>query len=140
MLILDTDHLSILQRGGAGAARVRARLARHAPEEVATTIVTFEEQMRGWLAYLARARSLTQQVEAYGRLRTHLDHYRRIPVLDFDEQAAVHVQRLRKERIRMGAMDLKIAAIALAWEGTLLTRNLRDFGRVPGLGIQDFTA
>jgi tRNA(fMet)-specific endonuclease VapC len=35
------------------------------PDEQITTIITFEEQMRGWMSFLAKARSLTQQVAAY---------------------------------------------------------------------------
>lgn len=50
MLILDTDHLSILERGGAESLRLRERLATQPPEEVATTIINFEEHGRGWLA------------------------------------------------------------------------------------------
>lgn len=88
---------------------------------------------------MAKARSLTQQIEAYRRLRRHLDNYRLIPVLDFDEQAAAELTRLQKARVRIGTMDLKIAAIALANDATLLTRNLSDFGKVPGLKVEDWT-
>lgn len=42
-------------------------------------------------------------------------------------------------RPRIGTMDLKIAAIALANDATLLSRNLRDFGKVPGLRVEDWT-
>jgi tRNA(fMet)-specific endonuclease VapC len=49
-------------------------------------------------------------------------------------------KRLKRSRLRVGTMDLKIAAIALAHGATLLTRNLKDFGRVPGLRIEDWTA
>lgn len=139
MFILDTDHLSVLERGGEGSFRLQERLAGQPPEEVATTILNFEEQMRGWLAYVARARSLPQQVEAYRRLRRHLDNYRLIPVLDFDERAAAELARLQKKRVRIGTMDLKIAAIALAQGAILLSRNLGDFAQVPGLEVEDWT-
>ena len=107
--------------------------------EVVTTVISYEEQMRGWMAYLARARSMVQQITAYGRLLSHLDSYRRIPVLGFDEAAATVFQRLRRARIRMGTMDLKIASIVLSHNATLLSRNLGDFRQVPDLHVEDWT-
>lgn len=139
MLVLDTDHMSALDWGGDDSAALREHLADVAPDEVATTIVSYEEQMRGWMAYLARAKNLLQEVEAYRWLRRHLDNYRQIPVLDFDQEAAMQFERLRRSRIRIGTMDLKIAAIVLSQDATLLSRNRADFGKVPGLKVEDWT-
>jgi tRNA(fMet)-specific endonuclease VapC len=139
MFVLDTDHMSLLEWDNVGAFRLRERLARCEPSEVATTIVCYEEQVRGWMAYIARARSINQQIEAYRRLRNHLDNYRQIPILDFDEKSASRYESLRRARIRIGAMDLKIAAIALASDVTLLSRNLADFKQVPGLKVEDWS-
>jgi tRNA(fMet)-specific endonuclease VapC len=86
---------------------------------VVTTIISYEEQVRGWMAYLARTRTVAHQVKAYRRILQHLDNYRRIPVLAFDEAAAIVFQRLRRTR---------------------LSRNLADFRRVPGLRVEDWTA
>lgn len=109
-------------------------------EQFGTTILSFEEQTRGWLTYLARARTIAAQVEAYRRLSRHLDVYRQLFVLEFDENAAVEFQRLRRARIRVGTLDLKIAAVALSRQATLLTRNVSDFRQVPGLTVEDWTA
>ena len=141
MIVLDTDHLSVLERSDQpGSGALRARLADLPPADVVTTIISYEEQMRGWMAYLARARSLAHQVEAYRRLLQHLDNYRRIPVVAFDEAAAVAFQQLRRARLRIGTMDLKIAAIAVSRNAILLSRNLADFRQVPGLQVEDWTA
>jgi tRNA(fMet)-specific endonuclease VapC len=83
---------------------------------------------------------VAQQVVAYRRLLQHLDNYRRIPVLTFDEAAAVVFQRLRRTRLRVGTMDLKIAAIVLSRDALLLSKNLTDFGQVPGLQVEDWTS
>lgn len=57
MLVLDTDHMSVLEwADGSAAERLRQRL-NEALEPKTTTIVTYEEQSRGWLAYIARAKS-----------------------------------------------------------------------------------
>jgi tRNA(fMet)-specific endonuclease VapC len=141
MVILDTDHLTALEGADTAAStRLRGRLAKLPADEVVTTIITYEEQTRGWLAYAARARGVAQQVAAYRRLRVHLETYRRIPVVDFDESAAVQYQRLMAQRVRIGTMDLKIAAIAIASDAMLLSRNLRDFRKVPDLRVEDWTS
>jgi tRNA(fMet)-specific endonuclease VapC len=92
----------------------------------------------GWLT--PPARTTTQQVEAYRKLERHLDIYRRVQVLGFDERAGMEFERLQRSRIRIGTMDLKIAAIALAHDATVLTRNSKDFSRVPNLRVEDWTA
>jgi tRNA(fMet)-specific endonuclease VapC len=61
-------------------------------------------------------------------------------VLPFDGAAATVYDGLLAQRIRVGTMDLRIAAIALSRGSIVLTRNLRDFGRVPGLTTEDWTA
>jgi tRNA(fMet)-specific endonuclease VapC len=139
MVVLDTDHLSLLDHeSGAAARKLAARLSAIASEGIATTIVNVEEQMRGWLAYLARARTVTDQIAAYGRLARYLHRYTRVTILDFDAAAGVEFQRLRKMHRRVGTMDLKIAAVVLAREATLLTRNLSDFRRIDNLKVEDW--
>ena len=49
MYLLDNDHLSVLERGGLEAKRLRRRLQAIPPAEVAATVVRYEEQTRGWL-------------------------------------------------------------------------------------------
>lgn len=139
MYILDTDHLSALDRGGASAQRLLQRLVSVSPTRIAASIVSYEEQMRGWLSYIAKAQTIEQQVEAYRQLKRQLTNYCAIPVLDFNEQAAQEFQRLKKEYSRLGTMDLKIASIALVNRAVLLTRNSADFGQISGLSIEDWT-
>ena len=139
MYILDTDHLSVLERGGIKAQRLMQRLSGISSIQVAASIISYEEQMRGWLSYIAKAKSDKQQVEAYKQLKQQLTNYCAIPVLEFDEQAALEFQRLRKAYPRLGTMDLKIASVALANNAVLLTRNSADFGQIVNLLIEDWT-
>jgi tRNA(fMet)-specific endonuclease VapC len=110
-----------------------------ADDEVAVCIVSFEEQMRGWLAYIAKSRSLDQQIGGYARLHAMLDDFNTRPVLDFDQRAAAEFERLNRLKLRIGTMDLKVAAIALANDALLLSKNLIDFRKVPGLRVKDWT-
>jgi tRNA(fMet)-specific endonuclease VapC len=140
VLILDTDLLTLVQfQAGEAYARLDARLeAAAAAHAICVTIISFEEQMRGWLAFIARARSAERQVETYRRLHVLFDDFRTRQILDFDDRAARQFQQLVQARVRVGTMDLKIAAIALTQGATLLSRNLRDYRKVPGLRVEDW--
>ena len=58
-------------------------------------------------------------------------------MLDFDDEACLKYESLRHQKIRIGARDLRIAATVLSAGGILVTRNQRDFCRVPGLELAD---
>src|SRR5262245_46687257 len=103
MVVLDTDHLSLLEWAHRpDTARLRARLNELGEDHVAITVISCEEQMRGWMAYVAKARNVAQQIDAYGRLRTQLQGYCDMQILDFDEIAATIFQRLKQSRIQVG--------------------------------------
>jgi len=139
MYILDTDHLSVLDRGGLAAQPLIQRLASIDSTQVATSIISYEEQMRGWLSYAAKAQTVEQQVEAYKQLKRQLINYCAIPILEFEEEAMEEFQRLKKLYPRLGSMDLKIASVALVNQAVVLTRNDRDFGKIAGLSVEDWT-
>jgi tRNA(fMet)-specific endonuclease VapC len=139
MLVFDTDHMSLLEWAESPEFhRLHDRL-QHSFEETATTIISYEEQARGWLAYIAKARTVGRLIEAYGKLNRHLNTYRKIRVLEFDERAATEFQHIRKLPVRVGTMDLKIAAIVLVHGAKLLSRNLADFRKIPSLDVEDWT-
>jgi tRNA(fMet)-specific endonuclease VapC len=139
VIILDTDVFSLLQAGTSQeAARMAPRVLAE-KDEIAVTIVTYEEQMRGWLSFLAKAKNEERRIFAYGRLKEMLDDFARVRVIAYDQVASFHYTRLVKAKLRLSAMDLKIAAVALAHSATLVTRNTRDFEKVIGLKIQDWT-
>ena len=54
-------------------------------------------------------------------------------ILEFDDRAAAKFDELRLLRLRVGTMDLRVASIVIANAATLLTRNTKDFAKVPDL-------
>jgi tRNA(fMet)-specific endonuclease VapC len=136
VIVLDTDTLSIVQRA---SSPEYDRLVAAAGEPVFVTIISFEEQMRGWLAYAARAKTPERQVLAYSYLQALVDDLRERPILAYDDRAAEEVSRLTKLKLRVGTMDLKIAGICLVHGAVRITRNLAHFRRVPGLRLEDWT-
>jgi tRNA(fMet)-specific endonuclease VapC len=139
VIVLDTDVLSIVQRADGPEYDNLVDRLDSAGEEVAVSIVSFEEQMRGWLAFIARAKTANQQIKGYARLHALLEDFSTRPILDFDQPSALEFERLKASRVRIGTMDLKIAAISLAHDALLLSRNLTDFRKVPMLRVDDWS-
>ena len=139
MIILDTDCISLLERkSGEEFYRLSAKLAEFPPEEIATTIITFEEQMRGWMAFIAKANSIEKQISAYEKLNRFLQSYRHIPTVQFDKKAGEVFQDLKSRKIKVGTMDLKIASIAIFHNALLISRNLSDYEQIPNLRVEDW--
>jgi tRNA(fMet)-specific endonuclease VapC len=134
MIVLDSDHLSILQRSESPKyERLLRALDDSADAVVTTTVISLEEQTRGWLAAINRARDVQDQPKYYLRLSQLVDFYGQWQVLPFHAAAAHQFAELRSSGIRIGTMDLKIASIVMTHGAVLLSSNSRDFGRVPGL-------
>jgi tRNA(fMet)-specific endonuclease VapC len=139
VIILDTDHIGYLQHEqGHERAVLVARMAASSDQSFSTTTISLEEQLRGWLAYIRRFNDVGRQVAAYSRLDGVVDYFSRWDRLPFDEPAADRFEELRRRKLRIGTMDLKIAAIALTHNSLLLTANLRDFEQVPNLRVEDW--
>src|SRR5438445_6314516 len=139
MLLLDTDHLTILQQEGQPSYdRLRARLAEHPEEPIAVTVISFQEQMQGWMAYLNQARTARGVLLAYEKLLGVLRYFSNATVIPFNQAAQAELERLRKQGIRIGTLDLRIASIALAQKCMLLSGNLKDFRKVPELSVEDW--
>lgn len=139
MIILDTDHFMVLQVArGAAYDALKARLDASLDQDFWTSIITFEEHMRGWLAEIRRARNVADEVRPYDQLLDLLHFFQAWDISRFDSNSAVRFASLRKQRIRVGTQDLKIASIALENDALLLSANLRDFQQVPGLRVENW--
>lgn len=139
MILLDTDHLSTYRYAeNPRAQTLRSRLDAAEDRLVATTAITLEEQMRGWLAKLAQRKTADEQVSVYDELIHLVRFFHSWEVIPFNGAAAMQFTQLRKQRIRIGTQDLKIAAITLANDALLLSANLRDFRAVPHLRVENW--
>lgn len=138
--LLDTDHISIIQRqSGPEFLALSARISRSSAADLAFSIVSFHEQVLGCHNYISRARNTGEVVRGYGMLARVLHDFAAAPLLSFDAAAAAVFDNLLARRVRVATMDLRIASIALSRGLVLLTRNLGDFGRIPGLVTDDWT-
>lgn len=138
--LLDTDHLSIFQRqAGQDYTNLSARTAHCLLSDFAVSTVTFHEQMLGSHTYINRARTLNDTVKGYEMMTRLVRDFKVLPLVSFDAGAATLLSQSQLQRIQLGKMDARIAAIALSRGLILLTCNRRDFGKVAGLVIEDWT-
>lgn len=136
--ILDTDCFSLWQQNHPMMVQ---RVDVNA-ENLAVTIVTVEEVIRGWFNVISQASASSQAdklVWGYTRLWDTLDDFKNLNILKFDQNAFTIYTEFRRQRIRISTQDLRIAAIVLANNAILVTRNYRDFSQVPGLVQEDWT-
>ena len=101
MIILDTDHVNALQSGESATSMLVANMSRSADEDFATTAITIEEQMRGWLALIHRLNNAHRQIPAYERLVALFSFFAHWKILPFDERAADQFTKLREVRVRL---------------------------------------
>lgn len=138
--LLDTDHLSILQRQtGPDYTNLSVRMAYYPLSDFAVSAVTFHEQMLGSHTYINRVRNLDDMVKGYEMMTRLIRDFKILPLVSFDQDAAKELAQLQSQRIQPGKMDARIAAIARSRGLILLTRNHRDFGKVAELVIEDWT-
>ena len=81
---------------------------------------------------------MARQVRAYRELADLFRFFAEFEIVVFDESAGNRFEELRAAKLRLGTMDLKIAAIVLSKDALLLTANRTDFDRVPGLRVENW--
>ncbi|HWG42274.1 MAG TPA: type II toxin-antitoxin system VapC family toxin [Gemmataceae bacterium] len=134
--LFDTDHLTLFDHADVTVWR---HFSNRSLGIVGISAVSVEEYLRGRLVSVARHQNGPLQVQAYANLIDSLALFQQLPIVPFDPACENRYQQLRRLRTRVGTQDLRIAAIALANNLILLTRNRRDFGRVPALTLDDWS-
>lgn len=126
MLILDSNIISYYFRGD---PQVVPRLQALRPADVGVPAIVEYELRYGLLRMAPEA--ATPHLAALAQLLQPLQ------MLPFDSECAAHAARIRvaleAAGTPIGAHDTLIAATALRHQATLVTRNVREFSRVPGL-------
>jgi len=137
-VVLDTNHFAELVHDSLRGTHLKKQFtARRA--DVLTTIITAQEVTEGWCAFIRNQKAgSAKQIHGYQQFQHSLELLMELTILAFDDQSAEIFRRLRKELPQAGTQDLKIASICLAHDATLLTRNLVDFKKVPGLRYENW--
>jgi tRNA(fMet)-specific endonuclease VapC len=136
--ILDTDCFSLWQQNHP----MMVQQVEVNAENFGVTIVTVEEVIRGWFNVIRQASAPSQAdklVLAYTKLWDTLDDFKNLNILKFDQKAFTIYTEFPRQIRGIGTQDLRIAAIVLANNAILATRNYRDFSQVPNLVQEDWT-
>ena len=134
--VLDTDMLTLWLRG---QETVAARVASTPAQQLAVTVTTVEEVLGGWYTQIRQARDDQQLARAYQALQQAVEFTRGMQLLPFDLPGIRRYRQLRTQHRRIGTNDLRIAAIVLEQQGSLVTRNTTDFADIPGLQLDDWS-
>ena len=131
--MLDTDTCIFLMRGE--SQRLEAMVQSVPLQQQVMSAVTFAELTYGVKASAAAKRKQNQTT--LDSLALHL------AVLDWPQDAAKHYAEIRadlkKRGAQLGAADLMIAAHARAIDAIVVTNNVKGFGRVKGLEVENWT-
>ena len=131
--MLDTDTCIFLMRGESPA--LAAKVQSVPLQQQVMSAVTFAELTYGVQASAAAKRKQNQSV--LDSLVLHL------AVLDWPQDAAKHYAEIRadlkKRGAQLGAADLMIAAHARAMGAIVVTNNVKDFERVKGLEVENWS-
>jgi tRNA(fMet)-specific endonuclease VapC len=133
LYVLDTDTLTLFEEGHSA---VLQRIGAHPAAELAITVLSVEEQLSGWYSRLRQAKDPARLALAYRRLARTIRFLSGLRILDFDESAILEYTQLQKKKLKVRKMDLRIAAVVLQHKAVLVSRNLQDFQRIPGLPLK----
>ena len=137
--LLDTDTISFVL---SNHPLVNQRLTM-AGEDAVTSIITVHEVFNGWVSRINSAKTLNETIALYGKLSKALELFKDVEILDFDDKAAMQLTAMVQNSPQLNKnkfqKDMRIAAIALANNAIVVTRNHRDFSQVSGLNIVDWT-
>jgi tRNA(fMet)-specific endonuclease VapC len=135
--ILDTDHVSLILLNHAQVTATAAQ------EQIAVTIITVQELFNGWVGRINNPSQVSNLPTLYSKFSTTVKYIQTIEILDFTIEADKCLKDMLKENpgLRKNRLqkDMRIAAIALTLDATVVTRNRRDFELVPGIKLTDWT-
>ena len=134
VLMLDTETVSMYELG---YPLLRSRILSEPLYDIAVSVITVEEQLKGWHKNAKQAKSEAQLAIAHQNLTDNVRTLNDFHIVTFSEAAIRRCKFLPSLKLNVDGMDLRIAAIALEEDASVITRNLRDFERVRQLKCEN---
>lgn len=134
--VIDTDTVSLFE---GGHPVVTSRVYATPLERRTIAVITVRERLDGWYALFGRIKTPEEEAALYERLARTIKTCTVMSIAPYDVAAIARFKQLQEMKLNVGLMDLRIAAVASEQGAILVTVNVRDFSRVPGLIIEDWT-
>ena len=136
MIAFDTNILTEILSGNTAFVN---RASKIASLQQSVPIIVVEEIMRGRLNIIRRCeagKSNTSLEHAYQLFQDTFYVLRKVHILPYSSNAESLYRQWKKQGIRVHTHDLRIAAICVAYDTKLITRNKKDFISVPDLNVE----
>jgi tRNA(fMet)-specific endonuclease VapC len=136
MKAFDTDVLTLIFLGAPGFSQ---KVAQIPAAERSIPIVVAEQILRGRLSSIRQAEAGKAKAGidvAYSYLERTIADLKRTQILTFTPQVEALVQSWKKQKIKVGIGDMRIAAVCIVHSAMLISRNRRDFDQIPGLTVE----
>ena len=137
--VLDSDTLNNLLTASRAYPQLRKRVLEADPSALFITIISVEENLRGLLNKVHADRDKPSASERFGDFAELPYAISCFQILPFDAQARPLFEQMPAKVKRHGSNDCRIAAIAISRGEMVVTRNLSDFNRIPGIACEDWT-
>jgi len=137
LYMLDTDIFTLYLRR---EPKVFAQILQHSSADLALSIISVEELWSGWWTALRQAKTSSQAGLAYERLTETIDELKNWRIVSFPESSILRYNALKQQKLNVRGNDLRIAATALETSAVVVTMNTRDFKRIAGLNLEDWSS
>jgi tRNA(fMet)-specific endonuclease VapC len=136
MIAFDTNILTEVLLGSPPFVTRAAAIPVH---QQGVPVIVIEEIIRGRLNVIRQAEAGKAKINlerAYELFQETFSKIRRLQILSYTSSAESLYQQWRQQGIRVSTHDLRIAAVCVANNAKLISRNRRDFERIPGLAVE----
>jgi tRNA(fMet)-specific endonuclease VapC len=137
LYVLDSDILTLLRHNDPNLTQ---RIQAHAGDVLAVAVISAQEVIAGWLNQINRQTRPDRIAHAYEEFTEAVSLLGGFTILPYRESTMILFQQLLAMKLNVGKNDLRIGAIALEHSAVVVTRNLRDFARIPGLTAENWAA
>jgi predicted nucleic acid-binding protein len=138
--ILDTDVVTLFFHHRNQQPILVSRVLATSPERLWISVITAEEMIQGAFKLIRHDQRKGKGTGGYALLARILQDIPSFQILPFNDQANLIYKAMPAAIKRLGSADCRIAASAIAYGYTVITRNARDFGQIPNVKFEDWTA